>query len=257
MSFNLLPHDVMSITVSELGIIDMIRVRRVSIQWKKLVELTTHIKTTDSIEGDILTYFPKLRSYDGPIENLRYMMIKPDSQLLSLKLMAESTLMDVTLYYGIIRDYYRANLALKLDARLTTERINIPFNHGLLTLQKSMPHLFHSYIGLIGSESEVEILDGGIVPKGAIMKRLIYHSPTRLRFMSSRTAIKSLGQATKIKFMELHLTQSEVRESGIVESDRIKIIVRPDDPIEQPVAKRIGRRIVTSIPKEDDSDEDD
>lgn len=260
MSIAHLPQDIMSVTVSELGIIDMIRVRRVSIQWKKLVEMTIHIKTMDTIEGDILTYFPKLRSYDGPIESLRDMVIKPNSQLLSLRLLTDRGLSSISFYFGIIRDYYRAKLASKLQADLIVETgcrgpTSFPFVQGLITFKRCLPAFIHAYGGLIGKEAEVCILNGG--PLGGFQaKRVIYHTSQMKR---NPAYLSRLLNNDGIKQLTIHLTQQQYDGLKVTDSEAMKratFVIRPDDPPVESIVRRIGRRIVTSIPKEDDSDED-
>lgn len=230
MSFNLLPQEIASVTLSELSVIDLIRLRRVSIQWKKIIESTTHIKTTVEIQGDILNYFPNLESYDGPLENLRDMVLKPDSKLLSLQLSSTDGLSALSFYFGIIRDYYRAKLALSLEAELVisrppTQSMSIPFDQGMITFEKPFPAFLHSYFGLIGKETEMRIMKDG--PFGNLrVKRLIFHAAQSK--MGDRHLLNLLTNEN-IKQLTVHVSQQQYDTMKDI-NPKVTFIVDKIDP---------------------------
>jgi len=208
MSFTILPSEIVkSILSFRTEALDLIRQRRVCKFWKNHTESIKSLSTEDEIEGNLLTYFPNLESYQGSIDNLTYLEVSKQCKLLSLTL----TLSDshsTSLFFGIIRDYYRAGLASKLQAStfVNLRKGTFNFNAGLFTFDKWSEDVKY-YAAIVGKQAEIHVLDGDN-PFCVSAKHVIYHANGTMAtaWMTDLISYEDIEQLT------IYLTDSQLEQ---------------------------------------------
>lgn len=210
MSFTILPSEIVkSILHFRTEALDLIRQRRVCKFWKQHTDSIKSLSTEDEIEGNILTYFPNLESYHGPISNLTYLKLNKQSKLLSLDLILNDSY-STSLFFGIIRDYYRAELAAKLRAItfVNLRRGTLSFNEGLLTFDKWSEDVKY-YAATVGKQAEIHVLNGNN-PFCVAAKHVIYHAPSHgamaTAWMTDLISYEDIEQLT------IYLTHDQVEK---------------------------------------------